>query len=152
MAVDDSSVSTVASRDSLEIMTDPEKSGGRVIDEKPDRTRSSSYAEDMHRAGLDDMVSHMMESRGRSGALFRRFDKANLRALLEMEREIAGLEERLEEEEGRRVVDEEVVGRLAGQLRKSMREYCGLISVPIEAGTGTTCLRANKIRRNRPPH
>jgi hypothetical protein len=134
MTRDDSSVvSTVASRDSLEFIVDPEKSYREVVDEKKyDSTRSSSHVEKVRRAGLDHMASHMMESRGRSGALFRRFDKANLRALLEMEREIADLEEQLEIEEGKRVVDEEVVRRLTVRLRKDMRQYCEFMSVRFE--------------------
>jgi hypothetical protein len=139
MAADDASIiSTVASRDSLEIIGDSKKSDRVMLEEKIDRTHSSSHTEKMRRAGLDTMVSHMIESRGRSGALFRRFDKANLRALLEMEREIADLEERLEVEEGKRVVDEEKVENLARRLRKNMREYCKLSPRPLPRVRTTT--------------
>ena len=70
------------------------------------------------------MATHMLDSRGRSSALFRRFDRANLRALLDMEREIADLEAELELEESRGAVNEVVVERLGADLRRLMKEYC----------------------------
>jgi 7-keto-8-aminopelargonate synthetase-like enzyme len=131
MTRDDASVvSTVASRDSLEIIVDAEKPSLKTDDDNiTNSAQTASHAAKMRRGpmrctGLDEMSMHMMTSQGRSGVLFRRFDKANVKVLLGMEREIADLEEQLQVEERKRAIDEEAVESLTRRLRTSMREYC----------------------------
>jgi hypothetical protein len=135
MTGDDASViSTVASRDSLEIIVDAEKPSLKTNDDNiTNSAQTAPHAAKMRHGptrcvGLDQMAMHMMASQGRSGVLFRRFDKANVKVLLGMEREIADLEEQLEVEERKRAIDEEAVGSLTGRLRTSMREYCESVS------------------------
>lgn len=76
------------------------------------------------RALSGQLASFMAESRSHSGTLFRRFDRANFRGLMGMEREVAVLEERLERLEGGRMVKEESVRELERELRERVREYC----------------------------
>jgi hypothetical protein len=128
---DDASViSTVASRDSLEIIVDAEKQSLKSNDDNiTNSAQTAPHAArtrrgPTRRAGLGQMAMHMVASQDRSGVLFRRFDKANVTLLLGMEREIADLEEQLEVEERKRAIDGEAVGSLTGRLRMSMREYC----------------------------
>ncbi|KAF2244527.1 hypothetical protein BU26DRAFT_79390 [Trematosphaeria pertusa] len=75
------------------------------------------------RALSGQLASFMAESRSHSGTLFRRFDRANFRGLMGMEREVAVLEERLERLEGGRMVKEESVRELERELRERVREY-----------------------------
>lgn len=145
-AYSESVTSTIASRDSLEITevdtkpsTDAKRKSSVSSTSSPTKDRTSSdwnggilrtpsRRTTTRSAGLDEMAAFMMGSRGRSGTLLRRFEKVNLKGLLEMEREIGGLEAKIEgfAESGRG--DEEEVREMEEELRGRVREYCEFFS------------------------
>lgn len=133
---EESVISTIASRDSLEIMEEPkinhDSKTARRRDFKVDPEKSLPHVwepapppRDNRRDGLDEMVDFMKHSRGHRGTLFRRFDSVNIRYLLEMEREIGELEmERERLEQTRRSSGGRKLGGIESELREKVKEYC----------------------------
>ncbi|KAF2687995.1 hypothetical protein K458DRAFT_415066 [Lentithecium fluviatile CBS 122367] len=146
--------STIASRDSLEIIEEPTKIDYEKDNEKKEEWSSvPSRPHRQRRAGLNHMTSHMVESRRHSAALIRRFDRANLRGVLGLEREIAELEQILEVEENKTVVDEGLVRALEREMRKLVKEYyeCALLTKEMLALSRPTTHTLNETRRAFPP-
>lgn len=84
----------------------------------------ASHEEKGRIRNFERVSEYMCKSRDHEGMLFRRFDRANARGLMRMERDIAALEEELRSIEGRPVVDKKEVEDVEGELMAMMEEYC----------------------------